>query len=216
MNATRPKHTRPNQLGPLIAGITGVALLVIFWPSARQIGSFLSGTPKLPHKLSAPLLANATRLTPVSPGIRGVMGSVAVKAGATPLDAMDVTVRYSVPPKRRICIRASTFQNISLGPSPHERLLYPKKFRPRSGGCIAHARDGLVSMTVKVHRNDVGLPTPFWLTELPGAHPSQSANEDGFVIVMLQVGDHMQLDRIDSPLFARRPWALSTHPTTTI
>ena len=206
MNATRPKHTRPNQLGPLIAGITGVALLVIFWPSARQIGSFLSGTPKLPHKLSAPLLANATRLTPVSPGIRGVMGSVAVKAGATPLDAMDVTVRYSVPSKRRICISASTFQNISLGPSPHERLLYPKKFRSRSGGCIAHARDGQVSMTMKVHRNDANdahLPALFWLQELPGTHQDRDANEDGFVVVTLQVGSEIQIDRIDSPFFAR-------------
>lgn len=204
MNGNRRAHS--DLLRPLVMGMTGAALLAIFWQSAPQTSPAPSGAPPISQNAGAHKWVTGARLTPVGPSISGVSGSVDIKAGATPLNAMDVTVRYSVPPGRRLCIGASAFKNISLGPSPQESILYPKQFRSNSGGCIAHARDGRVSMTMKVHSNDANdahLPALFWLQELPGTHQDRDANEDGFVVVTLQVGSEIQIDRIDSPFFAR-------------
>lgn len=129
----------------------------------------------------------------LSPAIDGVSGSAEVKAGKTPADDMDVTVRYNVPLNQRVCITMTPYETISP--------TFRGKHRPENArGCVDNVPAGKVDMTLQVNRQD--LPFGMMGQVLSPTEPVEGGR-DGFVIVTLQVGDEFQFHRIDSPFFAR-------------
>lgn len=140
---------------------------------------------------SQPLtLATLKSLTPV---INGVTGSAELKAGKAPSDGMNVTVHYSVPLNQRVCITMTPYETIR----PNADARYAKDL---VRGCIDRAPGGKVNMNAQLLRSDV-----------PDSAMERVLNEaasgrelpDGFMLVNLQVGNEVQIDRIDSPFFAR-------------
>lgn len=134
-----------------------------------------------------------TTLKSLSPVINGVTGSAEVKAGKTPSDGMNVTVHYSVPLNQRVCITMTPYETI--GPNADAR--YAKDL---VHGCIDRAPGGKVNMSAQLFRSDVPYRV---MGQILNEETSAGKLLDGFMLVTLQVGNEVQIDRIDSPFFAR-------------